>query len=356
MREYVWLECTTCGERNYRVQKRPRGAERLELEEILPARAQAHAAQGIAKEVGTRPGRPASSARPAVPLRARLVPTGAPGTHGPDHDTSVAQLVEHRSPKPAVGGSIPSARALGRSGSAGARRGEDRGAVGGPAIPIDRACGTSQGVTPDEKKPQFPADPGLRPRLIDGLRTPRLRDRCPWAKSKTKCRRPSRRSPEGGTGRRPPSAASPISWPICPGRSLQTEARVVRPPLHGARLGCRLWSLGLWRLHETLKELTRWLLAVRRPPVVGLVLGLGDLPARAVPPVRRVPDRHRGRDEQGLVDQPRRPVPGDHGGPRDGLPDVGLPVRASTGSGRDLLQIIGVLKFGGGGGFGSNAG
>ena len=31
MREYVWLECTACGERNYRVQKETRGADRLEL-------------------------------------------------------------------------------------------------------------------------------------------------------------------------------------------------------------------------------------------------------------------------------------------------------------------------------------
>ena len=31
MREYVWLECTSCGERNYRTQKETRGAERLEL-------------------------------------------------------------------------------------------------------------------------------------------------------------------------------------------------------------------------------------------------------------------------------------------------------------------------------------
>ncbi len=30
MREYVWLECTECGDRNYRVQKETRGAERLE--------------------------------------------------------------------------------------------------------------------------------------------------------------------------------------------------------------------------------------------------------------------------------------------------------------------------------------
>jgi large subunit ribosomal protein L33 len=31
MREYVWLECTICGDRNYRVQKETRGANRLEL-------------------------------------------------------------------------------------------------------------------------------------------------------------------------------------------------------------------------------------------------------------------------------------------------------------------------------------
>ena len=31
MREYVWLEWTTCGDRNYRTQKETRGAERLEL-------------------------------------------------------------------------------------------------------------------------------------------------------------------------------------------------------------------------------------------------------------------------------------------------------------------------------------
>ena len=31
MREYVWLECTSCGDRNYRTQKETRGADRLEL-------------------------------------------------------------------------------------------------------------------------------------------------------------------------------------------------------------------------------------------------------------------------------------------------------------------------------------
>ena len=37
MREYVWLECTTCGDRNYRTQKETRGAERLELKSIAGA-------------------------------------------------------------------------------------------------------------------------------------------------------------------------------------------------------------------------------------------------------------------------------------------------------------------------------
>ena len=31
MREYVWLECTACGARNYRTQKETRGADRLEF-------------------------------------------------------------------------------------------------------------------------------------------------------------------------------------------------------------------------------------------------------------------------------------------------------------------------------------
>jgi large subunit ribosomal protein L33 len=31
MREYVWLECTGCGNRNYRTQKETRETEKLEL-------------------------------------------------------------------------------------------------------------------------------------------------------------------------------------------------------------------------------------------------------------------------------------------------------------------------------------
>ena len=36
MREYVWLECTETGARNYRVIKETRGTERLELMKYCP--------------------------------------------------------------------------------------------------------------------------------------------------------------------------------------------------------------------------------------------------------------------------------------------------------------------------------
>ncbi|QDT34626.1 MULTISPECIES: 50S ribosomal protein L33 [Thalassoglobus] len=35
-REYVWLECTECGDRNYRVTKEMRGTERLEIKKYCP--------------------------------------------------------------------------------------------------------------------------------------------------------------------------------------------------------------------------------------------------------------------------------------------------------------------------------
>ncbi|HMP02368.1 MAG TPA: 3-hydroxyacyl-CoA dehydrogenase NAD-binding domain-containing protein, partial [Gemmatales bacterium] len=31
MREWLWLECTSCGERNYRTQKETKGTEKLDL-------------------------------------------------------------------------------------------------------------------------------------------------------------------------------------------------------------------------------------------------------------------------------------------------------------------------------------
>jgi large subunit ribosomal protein L33 len=36
MREYVWLECTVCGARNYRTSKETRGTERLERKKFCP--------------------------------------------------------------------------------------------------------------------------------------------------------------------------------------------------------------------------------------------------------------------------------------------------------------------------------
>jgi len=36
MREYVWLECSECGARNYRTNKETRGTERLEVKKYCP--------------------------------------------------------------------------------------------------------------------------------------------------------------------------------------------------------------------------------------------------------------------------------------------------------------------------------
>ncbi len=35
-RDYVWLECTSCGERNYRTEKNLRSTDRLELRKFCP--------------------------------------------------------------------------------------------------------------------------------------------------------------------------------------------------------------------------------------------------------------------------------------------------------------------------------
>jgi large subunit ribosomal protein L33 len=35
-REYVWLECSESGQRNYRTSKETRGTERLELKKYCP--------------------------------------------------------------------------------------------------------------------------------------------------------------------------------------------------------------------------------------------------------------------------------------------------------------------------------
>ena len=57
MREYVWLECTVCGSRNYRTQKETRGADRLELKKFCRKERKHTPAQGIAEEVDPTPAR-----------------------------------------------------------------------------------------------------------------------------------------------------------------------------------------------------------------------------------------------------------------------------------------------------------
>ena len=125
----------------------PEGDPRREpagAEEVLPPRAEAYAAQGVAEEVRSHgwksrpgqsgpdgssrfaprdwPGGPSSQGTSAVDngglhrsAGVRTITRGSrpAGSLCVDlrYATSVAQLVEHRSPKPAVGGSIPSARA-----------------------------------------------------------------------------------------------------------------------------------------------------------------------------------------------------------------------------------------------------
>ena len=42
MREYVWLECTVCGNRNYRTSKETRGANRLELKKFCRSKCRKH--------------------------------------------------------------------------------------------------------------------------------------------------------------------------------------------------------------------------------------------------------------------------------------------------------------------------
>ena len=35
-REYIWMECTSCGAKNYRTQRTMAGAERLQLKKYCP--------------------------------------------------------------------------------------------------------------------------------------------------------------------------------------------------------------------------------------------------------------------------------------------------------------------------------
>ena len=179
--------------------------------------------------------------------------------------------------------------------------------------------------------------------------------RVPWAKSKTECRRRRRRSPRKG---RPAAALERPLRPV-PGqpgadRPVQADAGLVRPALHRARPGRDRRPLGVWRLYEIARSSTRRSGPVRHPGGrSALVLGWVIFRIVQYPAVRRVPDRHRSRDEQGLVDQ--------HATTSTGRPSVVLAtvvLMAVFLFGVDwlwsnLLQLIGVLKFSGGGAFGS---
>ena len=154
-----------------------------------------------------------------------------------------------------------------------------------------------------------------------------------WAKSKTECRRPSRRRPRKGDRRGLRESAF-----------AQFLANLLRTERHKPKQGryARLYTalglgvilvLGIWRLYETLiaySPATRFGV----PAAVALVLGWLVYRIVRVPSVRRVSDRHRGRDEQGLVDEQGRPLSGHDRGPVDGDPDVSFPVR----SGLDLVE------------------
>ena len=82
MREYVWLECNSCGERNYRVQKETRGRAGLGSiwKKYCRRASEAYLAQGVAQEVTRdRAGRfPAASSESG--RRRRPFSEGACGT------------------------------------------------------------------------------------------------------------------------------------------------------------------------------------------------------------------------------------------------------------------------------------
>ena len=181
-----------------------------------------------------RPGR--GRARPAV--RAVLFGSAGRPIAGIEagaavrHATSVAQLVEHRSPKPAVGGSIPSARA--RSRRPDGRLGD---------VPCE-----PRGIGRRASRPaSIGRPPATDPRSTDVPVPVREARRVSWAKSKTECRRRSRRSPpRGGPAGGPSAQLCPVPGEPGAGRPLQADAGLVRPALHGGRpgRGRRRWGSG----------------------------------------------------------------------------------------------------------------
>ena len=99
MRDIIALACTECKRRNYSTTKnKKKTTERLEFEQVLPLLPEAHGAQGDEVESGIGDWRVGSNS--ALIANALICSVRC--------DRPVAQLAEHRSPKPGVGGSIPS--------------------------------------------------------------------------------------------------------------------------------------------------------------------------------------------------------------------------------------------------------
>ena len=93
MRDIIILACSKCKMRNYTTKKNKRlHPDRVEFKKFCRALQLAHGAQGDPLVAES----PAPRRRGAVRLRGR----------------GVAQLVEHRSPKPRVAGSNPAAPAI----------------------------------------------------------------------------------------------------------------------------------------------------------------------------------------------------------------------------------------------------
>ena len=264
-------------------------------------------------------------------------------------DTSVAQLVEHRSPKPAVGGSIPSARAVG----------EARPEACEHRVRWLTLASGYRGGAPTARHPRCrAAESGLHE--PDGSTEPpgvspaKQRDRCHGQSQRRSVGVEAVEARQGEAAAARRGHSSPLFLPTwLADRSLQADAGVVCPALHGARAGRdrrrrRLAGLRVVdRVHAAL--------AVRAPGGLRAGPGLDHLPDRPFPAVRRVPDRHRGRDEQGLVDQQGRPL--------SARPSVVLTTVVLMAVflfvvdwlWPFILRIIGVLQFTGGGGFGSTA-
>ena len=112
-------------------------------------------------------------------------------------------------------------------------------------------------------------------------------------------------------------------------------------------------AAGVWHVYESSIDYNPyWRLGIP----AALALGFGWLIFRIVhfPPFAEFLDRHRGRDEQGLMDEQGGSLPSDHGRACHGCADGGFLVRGGLALAL-YSRNIGVLQFTGGGGFGSTA-